>query len=111
MEVRVKDVFSLFGRLRSAGIVASLVLASLATSSAPPAGAAKTSQKACDVWRRVTVPRATELRFSDVAAVSAGDVWVAAHSTAGPLLLHWNGRRWKRVAVPTGTPTVKAHLV
>jgi hypothetical protein len=68
-------------------------------------------------WTTLAVPtahvpkNATEYVLNPV-ALGPADVWLQREITRGtagattPYLLHWNGRRWSRVAVPAGTTFV-----
>ena len=58
---------------------------------------------ACGSWRRVPVPaalRSSSGTLSDVAVVSADDVWavgdLGVEQPVASLILHWNGTRWVR---------------
>jgi hypothetical protein len=60
-------------------------------------------------WRRARVPALGDSALLEgVAAVSARDAWAVGDNDAGPhggnlgktVLLHWNGRTWRRVASP-----------
>jgi hypothetical protein len=43
--------------------------------------------------------------LSGVAAVSARDAWAVGSTGAGTLIVHWNGRAWKRVRSPSPART------
>jgi hypothetical protein len=60
-------------------------------------------------WRYVPTPNVQHLprqglnNLTDVVALSPTDAWAAGYLLDGeelPLLLHWNGRNWKRVTLP-----------
>ncbi len=56
-------------------------------------------------WVRVTAPALRNGDFTDIAAVSRSSVWVTGEAgTTHPrgVLLHWNGRSWRRLSVPGG---------
>lgn len=60
-------------------------------------------------WRRVPSPNpggsAQPNGLSDITAISAGDMWAVGSYFDGTLdrtlILHWNGRSWRRVPSPT----------
>ena len=59
-------------------------------------------------WRRFAVPRpaaAARARLSDVAVVSAREAWAVgssytAHDSPTPLVVRWDGVRWRTVRLP-----------
>jgi hypothetical protein len=82
-----------------AGIRRSLVaLTALALMASAGAGEASASA-ATSGWRKVVVAHAARGNFlSDIAAPSKDDAWaVGSYGRPGPLIWHWNGRRWKSV--------------
>jgi hypothetical protein len=48
-------------------------------------------------WRRVSMPR-TRAVGADIAAESRRNVWISN----GTVVLHWNGRKWRRLVDPSG---------
>ena len=63
-------------------------------------------------WKRVPSPnRGAGTVLDGVAATSAGDAWAVGYTGMGPrtcgrcttLILHWNGKAWKRVPSPNPT--------
>lgn len=54
-------------------------------------------------WRQVSSPALTNLQFTGIVALSAGNVWASAlkgSEASKPVLVHFNGTRWQRVTVP-----------
>ena len=54
-------------------------------------------------WRQVSSPALTNLQFTGIVALSAGNVWASAlkgNEANKPVLVHFNGTRWQRVTVP-----------
>src|SRR5262249_4580373 len=53
-------------------------------------------------WKRVATPAVGNGALVSVAAASATNAWAVGGLSGGPrLALHWNGRAWKRVTVPS----------
>jgi hypothetical protein len=54
-------------------------------------------------WSRVSAPALKNAQFNDIAAISRGSVWAVgepAGSITSALVVHWDGRRWQKIAVP-----------
>jgi hypothetical protein len=54
-------------------------------------------------WSRVSAPALKNAQFNDIVAVSRGNVWAVgepAGSITSGLVVHWDGRRWRKIAVP-----------
>ena len=76
-----------------------------------PAASAWATTPVCDgTWKLKPVPGDAGFAFSDVAAISADDVWVVGGSNAGPISEHWNGSAWTNVRTPAGAPRSRAVL-
>jgi hypothetical protein len=64
-------------------------------------------------WASVTVPLPPSSSMSAIGARSKTDVWVGGTYSNGigvyPLVLHWNGSSWKRMAAPSGSWGQPAH--
>ena len=55
-------------------------------------------------WSVVSLPRITGGELTNIAAVSASDIWVVGAvngATPGALTMHFNGQQWSRVSAPT----------
>ncbi len=77
----------------SAAMVTALPAAAYATSTSPSA------------WRTYPVPVSAEATLSSVVALSPDDAWAGGFTIGptgfAPVMLHWNGRAWAKVRVPT----------
>lgn len=51
-------------------------------------------------WVRMPVSLARGADLTSVAASSASNVWAVGQGSAGPLILHWTGRRWTETIEP-----------
>jgi len=51
-------------------------------------------------WRTVKVPLPVGASMSSLAVRAKNDVWIGGTSTAGPLLMRWNGRDWRQFTFP-----------
>jgi len=61
----------------------------------------------CGEWRQVPMPDPSAIgELSDIALVSPTEAWavgsLGAEMIQEPLVLHWTGLRWERVAFPSG---------
>lgn len=57
-------------------------------------------------WKLVRGPGIAQSGIASVDGTSGNDVWAVGSVGSGPrqgaLILHWNGRRWRRATAPTG---------
>lgn len=74
------------------------VLAGLALSSGAVPGAARAA--GTPAWHRVYRSLSQYSQLMSVAAISARDAWAAGYTSAGALVMHWNGTRWAAVSIP-----------
>jgi hypothetical protein len=75
----------------AAGVIAGLTLG---VAGATPAGAATAPS-----WR---VLFSTHQTLTEITATGARDAWAVGSSNTGLYAVHWNGSRWRQVAVPGG---------
>ena len=90
--------------------LALVTLSALAVGAGSPAALARAGVVQAPRGWRVVYRSTSKISniVTDVAAISPGDAWaVGSTAQAGhgntqdePLVLHWNGARWRRVAVP-----------
>ncbi|MFC4910801.1 hypothetical protein [Actinomadura gamaensis] len=76
-------------------VQAAIIAAAVAVAALAPA----TTAEAATGWRLTAAPDAGA-ELHDVAVVSAKDAWAVGGGKAGPLVRHWNGRTWTKVALP-----------
>jgi hypothetical protein len=55
------------------------------------------------IVRRLQAPWMKSLYIADVASDGTANTWVAGRTLAGTLVMHWDGRSWRRTALPAGS--------
>jgi hypothetical protein len=87
-------------RRTAARASATAIIVAMGVFAAPPAGAlpAHTASRAGFDGQAASFTISGFLR--GVAATSARDAWAVGGDSAGGLILHWNGRAWRRVRIP-----------
>ena len=84
-------------------------MAAAGPAAASPAGALRAAATTPPAWRAVPVPSSvvSPASLGDVSASGPADAWaVGADAETGfrhgtPLILHWNGTAWSKVALPS----------
>src|SRR4051794_27743295 len=52
-------------------------------------------------WRQASIPNVGGGPLQDVTVINYNDAWAVGESLNNPLTLHWNGRQWDPVPLPT----------
>ena len=93
--------------MRSAGLLATVGAVLMGPVVSGTAMSARASQAATAHWRVSFVAKSDVSDFTDIAAVSARDVWAVGSVTPPgpqarrPIVRRWNGKSWRAVALPS----------
>jgi hypothetical protein len=64
-----------------------------------------------DRWRPFTDIRGKQVsHFKAISAVAPDDIWAVGPGTSGPGAVHWDGRRWTGMAMPTSRDALVDNL-